>query len=117
MNDEKDYTNNDELNSVEWRELLLEKSGAKKIADNLIFPDIEKQKLGEDFFNEIYPDSLKNFVDSYNCGGHLKSLKDFADNNPKFKGRSLMFEDILMATTIYLRNKYLSKHPESSKKE
>lgn len=112
MNDKKNHINNDELNSVEFRNLVLEESGAKRKVDELILSDIE-HNVGEKVSTETSLEFFGSFIESYN----LEFEKNFADKNPIFRGRPLTFENIKEYMSIYLREEYFNKHPEPFKEE
>lgn len=91
---------------------LLEESGVRKIVDdhlNQFIENLEKLNL-----KSAYDVEQKSF---YILKGLEKSnisipLKNFLYQNPTFLGKPVSFNDIFFVGGLYLRDKYLEKHPE-----
>lgn len=100
-------------------EEILKTSGAKKAVDDnlsLLISDIEKEKplTALDVENKSSEILLKNSNTDI-----FKEIKDFIFNNPKYKSIDLNLAEIdldlsifITIMGIYLRDKYLSAHPE-----
>ena len=115
-----------QLTDMGW--LLLEDSGAQKcIDDNLSYfideikkmqPKVEldvedyalsivSESIKEDFFNEI-----KNFVFHARCPyNKIRNGKEISIQSP------ITLNNVLYVMSIYLRDKFLEKHPEYSTKQ
>lgn len=93
-------------------EQLLQESGAKKIVDErleFLIKKIEerKPKTAHDVQGRCLAIFWKLEDEDF-----MIPLKDFAYQYPEFRNNSLRFDDIINVSAIYLRNKYLERHPE-----